>query len=132
MAFTLEQRIFILECYIENLSYTDTTELFAQNFPETPQKSSIKCFYDKFKATGSVADVPRSGHPTTVLTEEKITDIQASITVSPSKVVYLWVLRTQLSGKNCTCIPTRSVSCKNYSQMTTSVLRIIVNGSWST
>jgi hypothetical protein len=34
---------------------------------------------------GSVADVPRSGHPTTVLTEEKVTDIQASITVSPRK-----------------------------------------------
>jgi hypothetical protein len=87
MVFTLEQWIFILECYIETSSYMDTAETFAQNFPETsvPQKSCIKRLYDKFKATGSVADVPRSGCPTTVLTEKKVTDIQASITVSPRK-----------------------------------------------
>jgi hypothetical protein len=90
-------------------SYTNTTETFAQDFPETsaPQKPSIKRFYDKFKATGSVADVPRSGRPTTMLTEEKVTDIQASITVSLRKSLrrlsqqsgYLWVLHTQLLEK---------------------------------
>jgi hypothetical protein len=94
MVYTLEQRILILECFIETRSYTDTAETFAQNFPETsaPQKSSIKRLYDKFRTTGSVADVPRRGGPTTVLTE-KVTDIQASITASPWKS--LWGLSQQ-------------------------------------
>jgi hypothetical protein len=41
MVFTLEQQIFILQCYIETHSYMDTVEKFAQNYPETsgPQKS---------------------------------------------------------------------------------------------
>jgi hypothetical protein len=87
MVFTLKQRIFILECYIETRGYTDTAETYAQTFPETsgPYKSSIERLYDKLKAMGSVANVPRSGRPTTALTEEKVTDIQASITVSPRK-----------------------------------------------
>jgi hypothetical protein len=68
---SIEQRKWILKQYwkTENSEWVRTAWVEAFNTPP-PTRLTIYCITDKFGATGSVADAPKSGHPRTSMTEE--------------------------------------------------------------
>jgi transposase len=70
---TKEQRIFVLkQWWISGRTFRPVDTAFRNEFPveEVPTRQTIYQLAEKFDETGSVEDVPRSGRPTTVTTEE--------------------------------------------------------------
>jgi hypothetical protein len=77
-----------VEAYVRTKSFTETREIFAENFPNAniPAKSSIQDFVPKWQATEPVANAKRRGL-SSVRTSEVVTDIQRRITASPKKSI---------------------------------------------
>lgn len=87
MVYSTAERVCLLEHYFRSGSYTVAREKLGELNPDcaAPSNSTIKRLVDKFRTTGSVADAHRSGRPS--LEEERIPEIQDSITKSPTKSV---------------------------------------------
>jgi AraC-like DNA-binding protein len=75
--YTKEQRKFILEKYFATKSYKLTRLALSQRYPGAPlpSDSTIKRLADKFRAFGSISDLPHR-RSCSVRTAEKIADIQ--------------------------------------------------------
>jgi hypothetical protein len=89
MVLTLEERVFLVECYFREGQYTaGVRENFSKKFLETtvPNRHTVRALIKKFHETGSVCDIKRSGRPS-VLTEDKLLNIGDSMMQSPSKSV---------------------------------------------
>jgi transposase len=68
-------RVFVLQKWWQHgHSYRDVVDLFVERFPNSvpPSRQAIDNLNKRFEQTGSVADLPRSGRPKTVTTEENI------------------------------------------------------------
>ena len=85
--FSIEQRKWILKQYwkTENAEGVGTAWVEAFNTP--PQtRLTIYCIREKFDATGSVANAPKSGRPKTSMTEEN--EMRVAITFVNSLKLY--------------------------------------------
>ena len=74
--------------FLNGGKYTNKVQQKLVNqFPDAklPHRNAVQKLIDKFRETGSVADAPRSGRPST--SEETVLDIQDRMFTSPSKSV---------------------------------------------
>jgi transposase len=86
---TLEERVFLVECYFREGKYTaGVKEQFSKKCPETAVRNrhTVRALIEKFQDTGFICDIKRSGPPS-VLTEDKLLSISDSMMQSPSKSV---------------------------------------------
>jgi hypothetical protein len=61
MRLTVEERVFILESYLETMSYAHCRQSFFQKFRmQVPVKSAIAKIIKKFRETGSLMDKNRN------------------------------------------------------------------------
>ena len=69
------------------INYSDVIELFAERFPNIapPSRESIRKLNKRFEQTGMVAELPRSGRPKTVTTEENLNIVAQCFVQSPKK-----------------------------------------------
>ena len=81
-----EQRKWILKQYwkIENAEWVRTAWVEAFNTPP-PTRLTIYRIRDKFDATGSVANAPKSGRPRTSMTEENEMRVAMTFVNRPKK-----------------------------------------------
>jgi hypothetical protein len=89
MVLSLEERVFLVECYFRERQYTAVVrEHFSRKFSEStvPNRHTVRALVRKFHETGSVCDIKRSGRPS-ALTEDKLLNISDSVMQSPSKSV---------------------------------------------
>jgi hypothetical protein len=87
MVLTLEEHVFLVECYFREGQYTaGVKEQLSKKFPETTvsNRHTVRALIEKFHETGSVCDIKRSGRPS-ALTEDKLLTISDSMMQSPSK-----------------------------------------------
>jgi hypothetical protein len=88
MGLTLEERLFLVECYFREEQYTTgVREQFSKKkIPETtvPNRHTVRAVIEKFHETGSAGNIKRIGRPS-VLTEDKPLNISDSVMQSPSK-----------------------------------------------
>lgn len=86
--FTTEERAFLVEyVFREGDRFTENVKLkFQVRFPnlECPHRDTVRDLISKFRVTGSVHDVPRTGRPT-LLTDGKLDEISDIMLRSPSK-----------------------------------------------
>jgi transposase len=86
MVLTLEESVFLVECYVREGQYTaGVREQFSKKFLEktVPHRHTVRALIEKFHETGSVCDIKRSGRPS-FLTENKLLNISDSMMQSPS------------------------------------------------
>jgi hypothetical protein len=82
MRLTVEERVFILESYLETMSYAHCRQNFFKKFRRQAQvKSAIAKMIQKFRETGSILDKNRNRQKS-VLTPGILQDIQMAITRS--------------------------------------------------
>jgi transposase len=70
-----EDRVFVPQKWWQHdHSYRDVANLFVERFPNSvpPSRQAIHNSNKRFEQTGSVADLPRSGRPKSVTTEENL------------------------------------------------------------
>ena len=86
MLTTAERVEIILLCGREGYTHSDVAREFNCNHPEREEvaRSTVNRLLQKFKATGSVADAPRSGRPSTSTAEIEET-VLAKMCASPKK-----------------------------------------------
>jgi hypothetical protein len=65
MSFSQVQRVFIVEHYLTSHSYLTCQNEFRDTFPDSPvpNKSTVSRLVNRFRDTGSVQDINRSGRP---------------------------------------------------------------------
>jgi hypothetical protein len=101
---SIEQRKWILKQYwkTENAERVRTAGVEAFNTPP-PTRLTIDRIRDKFDATGSVANAPKSGRPRTSMTEEDEMRVMTFVN-SPKKstlyTVYQLLAHQDVSGKS--------------------------------
>jgi hypothetical protein len=81
MVLTLEERVFLVECYFREKQCTaGVREQFSKNFLKRrcQTDTTVRALIEKFHETGSVCDIKRSGRPT-VLTEDKLLNVSDSV-----------------------------------------------------
>lgn len=72
MKYTIEQRTFLVRTYYQ-LGMKELKDAWNAEFGlEFPPKRSIYYLIRKFETTGSLADAPRSGRPSTAVTQENL------------------------------------------------------------
>lgn len=73
---TNQEKIHILKTYWKSENSTDVITTWPQFFnSDPPHRNTIYALRDKFNATGSVLDAPRSGRPISVSTQENIDSV---------------------------------------------------------
>ena len=88
--YTIQQRIQIIECYIQSSkSITVTIRKIKAIFGvhHSISKNTVQAIADKFYQTGSVHDLPRSGRPRTGRSTDNIAAVSESVRESPSTSV---------------------------------------------
>ena len=85
---TLQQRIFVCKCYFKWESPSRVPIEYIQTFPGEvpPSRFTIHEIVKKFETTGSVANKKRN-RKRTVLTEEMLDEICASLERTPTKSI---------------------------------------------
>ena len=85
MVFARAERVFIVEHYFASKSFQATQNAFVNAYPDIPppNKASIHHLVKKFRSTGSVLNAKRE-KPRTVLTPEKLNEINAMFETSPT------------------------------------------------
>lgn len=84
----IRERVFILQqWWLHDHNYEDVEESFVQHFPNSRplSRQAIYNLNKRFEITGSVADLPRSGRPKSVTTEENLETVAQSLVQSPTK-----------------------------------------------
>ena len=81
MPLSNEQKIFIVEKFLETKSVSQVISLFSEKFQNspTPARSTIYKLANKFKETGSVGDRSRSGRPRSVFNDDNKTLVAAAV-----------------------------------------------------
>ena len=70
---SLEEKIQIIILYSKFENYGEVQRQWKNYFnSEPPAKSTIRDLFDRFQQTGSVADLPRSGRPSTSSTPDRL------------------------------------------------------------
>lgn len=89
MVLTTEERVFLVEqVFRHGGNYTEGVQIeFNKTFPDTPvpHRNAVRNLIRKFRETGSVQDVSRSGRPIT--SEETVNDVKDRMERSPTKSV---------------------------------------------
>jgi transposase len=87
MAYSVAERVAIVEAYINTGSIKEIREIFGSKFPgkSLPAKIAIQALVKKWRATGSVANAPKRRRPS-VRTPEVTDDIRRRIMQSRSRL----------------------------------------------
>ena len=81
-----QQRVFVLEHYWQTRNAARVIEAWRAEFDEPPpHRETIYNIRDRFHQTGSVADLKRSGRPTSINTLANATLVATSLQQSPNK-----------------------------------------------
>jgi hypothetical protein len=97
MRLTVEEHVFILESYLQTMSYVHCRQSFFEKFRrQAPVKSTIAKIIKKFRETGSLLDNKRNWQKS-VLTPGILQDIQTAITRSPHKCLQKLSAQTGIS-----------------------------------
>ena len=81
-----EQRIATIKHYYQSgENGAETSRRLANKFGIPPQGRNITCLVKKFEKTRSVADIQRSGRPSTATTTEKGNELAESVHRSPQR-----------------------------------------------
>jgi transposase len=83
--YTTSHKICLLEGYLKNNSYAEAKRILTQRFPHIlpPHNSTISRLLEKFRVTGSVANNYKVPHTPSVITEEKLVEIQGDLLEDP-------------------------------------------------
>jgi hypothetical protein len=85
-----EERIFVLQKWRQHdHNYRDVVDLFLEHFPNSvpPSRQAIHNLNKRSEQIESVADLPRSGRPKSVTTEENLNIVAQSFVQSPTKSI---------------------------------------------
>ena len=84
---TLQQRIFVIEKINEYGNANRVREDWRAEYVDVnpPHRDTIYHLRNRFHETGTVADLPRSGRPRSVRTQEVADEVAAAVTQSPQK-----------------------------------------------
>ena len=95
---TLQQRIFVCKCYFKWESPSRVRTEYIQTFPGEvpPSRFTIHEIVKKFETTGFVANKKRN-RKRTVLTEETLDEIGASLERTPTKSIPKLVQQVEIS-----------------------------------
>lgn len=82
---TPEMRTEIVVIYTASKSVRETAGIFSQRYPDRDKlsASTVSKIFNKFKATGSIHDLQRSGRPKSSFNEEKSIGILAKVRADP-------------------------------------------------
>lgn len=84
----VEERIEMVLLYAQFRCYEEVRRQWPSRFNSSPPTiETIKGVFERFKETGSVADLPRSGRPPTSTTSENLEQAQLLITTDPTTSV---------------------------------------------
>jgi hypothetical protein len=82
---TTEERAAMVRLFSKFDNAHEVQRQWKHHFDTTPPAvSTILAVNQRFDETGSVEDLHRSGRPTTILTEEKLEEIQEMVTTNPN------------------------------------------------
>jgi hypothetical protein len=83
---TEEKKEWVELSFISKKSSYEISAIFGQRNPERkPSPLTVQRLINKFKRTGSVANIKKPGRPRTTITDDKAADVLAKIMVSPIK-----------------------------------------------
>ena len=96
---TVEDKILMVKLYFKFENYSEVIRQW-NNFSnsEPPKRDTISGVIHRFEETGSVADSPRSGRFTTLLTDDALEDILNIVDQNPSISIRRGSLETGLSA----------------------------------
>ena len=81
---SLEEKIKLIILYSKYENYEEVRRQWKKYFDsEPPATKKIKELFERFTQTGSVADLPRSGRPSTSTTPERLQEVQDLIAANP-------------------------------------------------
>jgi hypothetical protein len=81
---SLEEKIQIVILYVKFENCEEVRRQWKNYFDSNaPDPKTIKHLYERFQQTGSVADLPRSGRPSTSATPERLEEVQFLIEQNP-------------------------------------------------
>ncbi|XP_075229656.1 uncharacterized protein LOC142329169 isoform X14 [Lycorma delicatula] len=83
-----EQRIFVIKKWVKyNHDFIDVKAAFEHRFPDIlpPTRQGIYKLYKRFLDTGTVDDLPRSGRPRSITTEDNLRLVAEAFVKSPHK-----------------------------------------------
>jgi len=84
----MEERVGMVRLYCKFENAAEVQRQWRHHFDtDPPVRETILATYQKFLDTGSVADAERSGRPVSVLTAEKLQEVENRIRKSPQKSV---------------------------------------------
>ena len=85
---SLEEKIQIIILYTKFENYGEVQRQWKKHFnSDPPAKTTIKDLYNRFQQTGSVADLPRAGRPSSSTTSERLEEARALIQENPKTSV---------------------------------------------
>ncbi|XP_069683629.1 uncharacterized protein [Periplaneta americana] len=87
--YTLQQRLFLYDCYVKRSSVRVCRRKFCRKFPgeRIPSRTAVHKLINKVRVTGSLLDKKTGSPKLYVLTEEKLDEIGALIENSPGMSV---------------------------------------------
>ena len=114
MTYSITERIFIVEAYIQTSSFKETRQLFQDKYPlrSVPAKSSIQDLVRKWRTTGSIKNATRNRRPS-VRTPQLTARINEMITRSPGKSTTKLAQQVHASPRTCTRV-LKSLKFKPY------------------
>lgn len=117
MKYTVEQRIYLVECYLLRKNHRRRVRRFSRKYPDCtiPTESCLSKLMKKWHTTGSVCDIPRK-RERHVLTVEKLEDIRVRLEISPRKSLKRLAQETDIS-KGSAHKATRLLKFRPYKQL---------------
>lgn len=102
MTYSIPERIFIVEAYVQTSSIKETQQLFRDKYPlrSVPAKSSIQDLVRKWRTTGSIKNVTRNRTPS-VRTPQLTARINEFMTRSPRKSTTRLAQQVHVSRRTC-------------------------------
>ena len=102
MVLTVEQRVFVVESYVETKSWKQCGQWFAEKFNgvKVPAKSAMQRLVVKWRQTGSVLNKSKNT-PKRVRTPEKVAEVQQKMLQSPTKSTRRLSQETTISHRSC-------------------------------
>ena len=85
--YTLQQRIFMYDSYVNTSFYREVVRRFQANYPRVrvPSREAVRLLVNKFRETGSILDKKEKNVKRRVLTEQKLEEIGERLENSPQK-----------------------------------------------
>lgn len=115
MVLTVQQRVFIVECYVKTKSWKECDRLFVDKFKgvKVPAKRSMQQIVAKWRETGSVLNKTKN-IPKRVRTPENVDIIRQKIAQSPDKSTRRLSQETGISRQSCMRILHQDLQMRPY------------------